>query len=633
MAKERKSTKRALVASGISILLCVLMLIGTTLAWFTDQASNKNNLIQSGTLELLVIGYDDQGGNPINFKTQNIPLISEDNWEPDKTETKYIMVKNQGSLDLKFDLFFTGEDTKLAEALWYSFVEVTGPIPDGAPPTEAQKKAMAGFFSDTATNLTVNPLAAGDTKYYRLDYGMNPCAGNEYQGLEFKADIHVVATQTNPNAVIGGNIIPVFTAQDLLDAIAEINAGTVTCPTIILMDNIYWPGNMNFIKPFNLDLNGYTLTVDGNLTFDIDQSRGTMDFGDKNDSLGKILLSGVFIKTIASSTFFFNDNADLSENQDISIVAPGGDLQGKIHAATAGSVVIVLPGPHVLPSTTTVAGGVTILGMPGSEITVANPFGSSVDSPVLLLGGPDITIDGITLDCASDRNLKGIRASSGTRKSGIVITNNKIANAMTAAVYLQDCDSPIISGNELTGVRDKGIYVETYKGTTADPVTITGNTISGTGTVNGGIQIDNGEGDVIISGNTITGLATSPLFSPSSSDAKACAIDVYNITKGGVIIVEDNIIKDCDRGISVYKFVAATAADKVIVRNNTIVNCAIFDTCASTCGGNAAVTTVIEFSNSGLLSKFRPEYDYWWPTYPHTSLLSISFNGTVVVTK
>ena len=48
-----KTTKRALLSSVISMLLCVTMLIGTTFAWFTDSASTAVNKIQaSGTPEV-----------------------------------------------------------------------------------------------------------------------------------------------------------------------------------------------------------------------------------------------------------------------------------------------------------------------------------------------------------------------------------------------------------------------------------------------------------------------------------------------------------------------------------------------------------------------------------------------------
>ena len=49
---NRVSTKRALVLSLLSMLLCVSMLIGSTYAWFTDTATTAVNTIQSGKLDV-----------------------------------------------------------------------------------------------------------------------------------------------------------------------------------------------------------------------------------------------------------------------------------------------------------------------------------------------------------------------------------------------------------------------------------------------------------------------------------------------------------------------------------------------------------------------------------------------------
>ena len=51
---NRKSVKRALVASIMAIMLCAVMLVGTTFAWFTDTASSAVNKIQSGNLDVVV---------------------------------------------------------------------------------------------------------------------------------------------------------------------------------------------------------------------------------------------------------------------------------------------------------------------------------------------------------------------------------------------------------------------------------------------------------------------------------------------------------------------------------------------------------------------------------------------------
>ena len=44
---RKKTTKRSLLASVLALALCVIMLVGTTFAWFTDTASTGVNKIVS----------------------------------------------------------------------------------------------------------------------------------------------------------------------------------------------------------------------------------------------------------------------------------------------------------------------------------------------------------------------------------------------------------------------------------------------------------------------------------------------------------------------------------------------------------------------------------------------------------
>lgn len=46
-----KTTKKSLWLSAVSIMLCAVMLLGTTFAWFTDNVTNKGNVIQAGNLD------------------------------------------------------------------------------------------------------------------------------------------------------------------------------------------------------------------------------------------------------------------------------------------------------------------------------------------------------------------------------------------------------------------------------------------------------------------------------------------------------------------------------------------------------------------------------------------------------
>ena len=50
--RKKHSTKRALLDSVLSLVLCLSMLICSTFAWFTDSVSSTNNIIQSGNLDI-----------------------------------------------------------------------------------------------------------------------------------------------------------------------------------------------------------------------------------------------------------------------------------------------------------------------------------------------------------------------------------------------------------------------------------------------------------------------------------------------------------------------------------------------------------------------------------------------------
>ena len=49
---NRKVTRRALLLSLLAVVMCIVMLVGTTFAWFTDTASTAVNKIQSGNLDV-----------------------------------------------------------------------------------------------------------------------------------------------------------------------------------------------------------------------------------------------------------------------------------------------------------------------------------------------------------------------------------------------------------------------------------------------------------------------------------------------------------------------------------------------------------------------------------------------------
>lgn len=97
------STKRALILSLLSMLLCVSMLVGSTYAWFTDTATTGVNKILAGNLDVkLMYSTDMQTWTEATEQTK----LFDDNalWEPGYTQVVYLKVVNAGNLALKYEV-------------------------------------------------------------------------------------------------------------------------------------------------------------------------------------------------------------------------------------------------------------------------------------------------------------------------------------------------------------------------------------------------------------------------------------------------------------------------------------------------------------------------------------------------
>ncbi len=114
---KKFSSKQALLLSVLSMVLCVSMLIGSTFAWFTDSATANVNTIQSGNLDVELVGED---GEPLEGA---LKWKAQDNretilWEPGcEYKTQGFRIKNNGNLALKYTIALNGVvgDARLLE--------------------------------------------------------------------------------------------------------------------------------------------------------------------------------------------------------------------------------------------------------------------------------------------------------------------------------------------------------------------------------------------------------------------------------------------------------------------------------------------------------------------------------------
>ncbi len=197
MKTRRKNNKRSLTLSLLAMLLCAAMLVGSTMAWFTDNASTAVNKIESGTLKIDLVNEDGsksvKKGNFSQIAFKNVNGETDILWEPGATfALEPVKVVNSGNLALTFKLLINGvvgEDaTKLAEVLdvmvkvgdatTFTNIGTLSSLiadPDGAAHGNI---VPAGAVSDGAAETTI-----GETPLYTIALHMQEDANNDYQGL------------------------------------------------------------------------------------------------------------------------------------------------------------------------------------------------------------------------------------------------------------------------------------------------------------------------------------------------------------------------------------------------------------------------------------------------------------------
>ena len=106
---NKKATKRALLTSIMALAMCVVMLVGTTFAWFTDTATANVNKIQAGKLDVDIV---DASGN--SLEGQTLYFRDKNNgtnilWEPGATfNLDTFKIVNKGNLAIKYEITVNG---------------------------------------------------------------------------------------------------------------------------------------------------------------------------------------------------------------------------------------------------------------------------------------------------------------------------------------------------------------------------------------------------------------------------------------------------------------------------------------------------------------------------------------------
>ena len=193
---SHRQTKRALLTSVMALVMCVVMLLGTTFAWFTDTARTSVNKIEAGNLDVELL---DAGGQllaenvPLKWETQDTGDVL---WEPNCTyNLEQFKIKNAGNLALKYKVILTAADISAKNGKTLLDV-IDWTIKLNNTVLNVTSEQIKADLGGGIAIITDQPLKAGEVETISITGHMKAEADNDYQSLYIdKFGITVVATQ------------------------------------------------------------------------------------------------------------------------------------------------------------------------------------------------------------------------------------------------------------------------------------------------------------------------------------------------------------------------------------------------------------------------------------------------------
>ena len=221
----KRATKRALLTSILAICLCLVMLVGSTFAWFTDTASTGVNQIKSGTLDvqLLMQKTDGKWESAENKTLSWVQAVTTGEngevtknlvdgksilWEPNCTyKLQPIKIVNNGNLALKYTITITGivGDTGLNKVIeWtYGGLAVENGVATGTllPNTATDPITISGHMLETAGNEYQNKSIDGIA--ITVNATQTP---HEYDSISNDYDKNADMTPDNLDQMVNANV-------------------------------------------------------------------------------------------------------------------------------------------------------------------------------------------------------------------------------------------------------------------------------------------------------------------------------------------------------------------------------------------------------------------------------------------
>ena len=446
----KKATKRALLTSVMALVMCVVMLVGTTFAWFTDTASTAVNKIQAGNLNVDIVDKEGESldGRSLSFKDVNgkTDIL----WEPGATfKLDSFKIVNDGNLAFKYKVVISGVNgsAKLLKAIDFTI--------NGEPLADWDGILLPA--GKTVTEGTKEEVK--ETSLITISGTMKKEAGNEYQGLSIDGiGITVYATQyTHENDSVdntydedatygtGATIIGLKGTYDSLTAAAKAwreskgvvtSGGTFGMNSLGTVDSIAWV------------ISGEVATGDG---------EGVIG----NNGAGQSILGGGYFTPAVTV-----NNITIKGVNDAKIVK------------TDGTYLVSAAAKNVVYENITFVDTVRIDSNPGNLTFKNCKFEAGLRMPHSATNG-NVTIENCTF---TGNESSGYAIFAQGNMASFTISGNKISGCQRG-INVQAGNNAVvtISGNtikDITGKTDGFTYGAAIQLTSAKTFTVTNNTIS-----------------------------------------------------------------------------------------------------------------------------------------------------------
>ena len=474
---NKRATKRALLTSIMALVMCVVMLVGTTFAWFTDTASTGVNKIQAGNLD---VELEYKNSDTPNFtKADKNTKVFKDGalWEPGHVEYVVLKISNAGSLALKYKLGIniaseTGSTNvfdkpfKLSDYIRFAVLEGDKTtVSDG---TEFKRETLMNDVTDANSKLIKDGYTSGETRLYptgtegedtektvTLVVWMPTDVGND-------ANYKVAEGITAPSIDLGINVAATQATAEFdsfddqydkgaeypivaMDTLQELINNAAKPVSVKLEGNIAGSLTVPQDKNITLDLNGFTLTGgDAHAIL----NRGTLCIKDSSGN-GKIVASKANTSALRNAAVCVIEGGTFTraagENNKWHTVENFGTMTfngGKVIAEDGQSFAIVNGWNYINP------------GEQKATMTINNIEMKASPNGFKNCAGGILTMNGGTLRCTGYWGLSNDSTGVATINGGNITSDSYIAISDGGAKME-------INGGTFTGPQGS-LYVQTY---------------------------------------------------------------------------------------------------------------------------------------------------------------------------